>query len=134
MIAIPFFFLSLSPGLLTRIPRAGGWMSEFKVVGGLVELGAALKFLAITDAAYGWGLVTRDPTLAAWAVLSLLCAVYLLGWLRLKDDTAVEHVGWGRLAGAATFAVLGLWLLGGLLGTHLGMFEGFFPADTPPPL
>ena len=38
VIALPFFFLALAPKLLKRLPGAGSWMNEFKVVGGLIEI------------------------------------------------------------------------------------------------
>jgi thiol:disulfide interchange protein DsbD len=36
VLALPFFLLALSPGLLSRMPRSGDWMNSVKVVGGLV--------------------------------------------------------------------------------------------------
>ena len=137
VIAIPFFFLSTSPGLLKRMPNSGAWMSEFKVVGGFVELAAALKFIAISEKHWDWGpwqwdLFTRQPILAAWATMSLLSAAYIFGWLRLKDDAPVTKHSALRLLWGSLFAVLGIWLLGGLLGVHLGTFESFFPLDAAP--
>jgi len=132
VIAVPFFFLSISPGLLQRLPRAGAWMGEFKVMGGLVELGAALKFLAIADVRWDWGLVTRTPTLACWSALALLCAVYLLGLVRMRDDEAVGRPGAMRVVLALAFLALGGWLASGLVGNHLGIIESFFPADAAP--
>ena len=45
VLAFPFFLLALSPGLIAKVPRSGDWTNAVKVVGGLVEIGAALKFL-----------------------------------------------------------------------------------------
>lgn len=131
-IALPFFLLAMSPTLLNRLPRAGSWMNEFKVVGGLVEVAAAFKFLAICDLAWGWGIVGRTSTLVVWSVISAAIAAYLMGWWRHEGDDRVEHVGVGRLAAALIFAGIGLWLASGLAGHHLGLVESFFPGDAAP--
>ena len=52
VLAFPFFLLALSPGLLSRMPRSGDWMNAVKVVGGLVEIGAALKFVNTAELGY----------------------------------------------------------------------------------
>lgn len=129
VIALPFFLLALAPGMLKRLPRAGAWMNEFKVVGGLIEIAAAFKFLAIVDHAWGWGVIGRTLSLAVWAAISLAIAVYVLGWWRHDGDDRIEHVGLGRLAGAIAFATLALWFASGLMGNRLGLIESFFPGD-----
>lgn len=131
-IALPFFLLALSPGLLHKLPRAGAWMNEFKVVGGLVEVAAALKFLAICDYAWGWGVFGRTSSLVAWSAISLAIAAYVMGWWRHEGDERVEHVGLGRLSAGLGFAGLGIWLMSGLAGGNLGLIESFFPGDAAP--
>jgi thiol:disulfide interchange protein len=131
-IAVPFFFLAISPTALHRLPRAGAWMNEFKVVGGLLEIAAALKFLAICDNAWGWGVVGRTFTIASWSAISGLIAIYVLGRIRLQGDQAVAEVGLGRLFLALPFLALALWFAAGLAGANLGRVEGFFPGDAAP--
>jgi thiol:disulfide interchange protein len=129
VIAVPFFLLALSPTLLRRLPRAGAWMGEFKVVGGVVELAAALKFLVIADVAWGWGLFGRTTVLSLWAACGLLLALYLLGRVRMPGDAPVTEVGPGRLLTALLFLAMGLGCLAGLAGAELGVIESFFPRD-----
>jgi thiol:disulfide interchange protein len=131
-IAIPFFALAMSPGLLKKLPKAGSWMNEFKVVGGLVELAAALKFLVICDVAWEWGIVGRSFTLASWSAVSLVIGVYVLGKLRFSGDSEVPQVGVSRMLIALTFLALGIWFASGLAGSNLGLFESFFPGDEVP--
>jgi thiol:disulfide interchange protein len=131
-IAIPFFALAMSPGLLKKLPKAGSWMNEFKVVGGLVELAAALKFLVICDVAWEWGIVGRSFTLASWSAVSLVIGVYVLGKLRFSGDSEVPQVGVSRLMIALAFIALGIWFASGLAGNNLSLFESFFPADPVP--
>ncbi len=66
VLAFPFFLLALSPGLLSKMPRSGDWMNAVKVVGGLVEIGAALKFLNTAELGYvtpenAWFDASRGP-------------------------------------------------------------------------
>jgi hypothetical protein len=58
--AAPFFLLALFPAALMRLPRAGGWMNNLKVVMGFLELAAAVKFLSNADLVWGWGLSRRS--------------------------------------------------------------------------
>ena len=129
-IAIPFIALALSPGVLRKLPKAGAWMNELKVVGGLIELAAALKFLVIADYAWGWGIFGRTVTLVCWSIVALAVAVYLLGWIRWDGDERIAQVGPARLLFALAFAGLGLFFAAGLAGTTLGAFEGLFPGDA----
>lgn len=128
-IAVPFIALALSPGVLRKLPKAGAWMNELKVVGGLIEIAAALKFLVIADHAWGWGVFGRTITLVCWSVTALAVAIYLLGWIRFAGDDKIEHVGPMRLLLALAFAGLGLFFAVGLAGTELGSFEGLFPGS-----
>lgn len=127
VIAIPFFFLALSPGLLKRLPGAGAWMNEFKVVGGLIEIAAAFKFLYMTDHYFSWGIIDRTSTLALWTTISLVIAIYLSGALRMEGDAPVKAIGGWRLMLMTLFAAVGLVFLAGLTGVNLGAIEGLFP-------
>ncbi|HYE05091.1 MAG TPA: cytochrome c biogenesis protein CcdA [Planctomycetota bacterium] len=127
VVAVPFFLLAISPGLLARLPRASGWMNEFKIVGGLVEIAAALKFLVISDHHWHWGVFTRTSVVAAWAALALVTAAYIFGRWRTASDEPVAQIGIARvLIGTLTLAVA-LWLTAGLFGADLAVLESFFP-------
>ena len=137
--AVPFFFLALAPRMLKRMPRSGGWLTSVKVVLGLVELGAALKFVSNADLVLGWGIFTRQLVLVSWAVLCVVIAAYIL--LSARSAAAVAG-GSGptarpkpvRLGFAGGFVVLGIWLTLGLDGRPLGEIESFLPPrleDTP---
>ncbi len=73
VIALPFFLLALSPGLISKMPRSGDWMNAVKVVGGLVEIGAAFKFVNTAELAWvtpenAW--FDAQVVLTSWVVLS----------------------------------------------------------------
>jgi thiol:disulfide interchange protein DsbD len=120
VLALPFFLLALAPGLMTKLPKSGDWMNAVKVVGGLVEIGAAFKFL--NSAEIGFGTSPNDAwidsivMLTAWVVLSLICGVYLLGFFKTGDDQAEVRVGPGRLLTGALFLGIALYLAPALFG------------------
>ena len=120
VIAFPFFLLALAPGLLSRMPRSGDWMNTVKVVGGLVELAAAFKFVNTAEIGFhsvpeaAW--VDEQTLLTIWVVMSLVCGIYLLGLFRTDHDQKEVKVGPGRMVLGSGFLVLGLYLAPALFG------------------
>ncbi|WP_165219425.1 protein-disulfide reductase DsbD family protein [Aquisphaera insulae] len=119
VLALPFFVLALSPGLLQKMPRSGDWMNTVKVVGGLVEIGAALKFLNTAEIAW----VTPENAffdahvvLTAWIVLSAVCGFYLLGFFRTDHDYEDVKIGAVRMVIATMFLGLALYMTPALFG------------------
>lgn len=101
--AIPFVALSLLPGRLRKVPRAGEWMNTLKVFLGFVELAAAMKFasnvdLALHDGEPRW--LEREPFLWAWVAMFVIAAGYLL----LPLLRGQVRLGYGRAFGLA-FAI-----------------------------
>jgi thiol:disulfide interchange protein DsbD len=125
--ALPFFFLSLFPQGLGALPKSGGWLNSVKVAMGFLELAAAMKFLSNADLVWQWGIISREVFIAVWIAVFLLCAVYLLGKIRLPHDTPLETVGPVRLIASLAFLGFGLFLFTGLLGAPLGELDAFFP-------
>jgi len=120
VLAFPFFLLALAPGLMSKMPKSGDWMNAVKVVGGLVEIGAALKF--INTAEIGFGAVPEDAwfdaplVLSVWVGLSLVCGLYLLGLFKTDHDHEEVKVGPGRLVMGSLFVALALFLTPALFG------------------
>ena len=154
--AVPFFFLALAPTVLARLPRSGGWLKSVKIVIGLIEVGAALKFVSNADLVMGWGIFSRQVVLASWAIICGVIALYLLGrHLPLGSaragasarstaapsgatPTRASVLAWlphpVAASLAAGFTVFGTWLGLGLDGRPLGEVEPFLPPrfeDTP---
>ena len=113
--ASPFFVLAMLPGLLKKLPKSGGWMNSVKVVMGLVEVGAAVKFFSVADLAWNPAPVLFDyaTTMILWLILSGAIGAYLMGWYRLSHDTPVNGLSTGRL-GLAFGAFFMMALLGHL--------------------
>jgi thiol:disulfide interchange protein len=119
VIALPFLLLALSPNLIARMPRSGDWMNAVKVVGGLVEIGAALKFINTAELASvtpenAW--FNAQVVLTAWVVLSVVCGLYLLGLFRTDHDHDEVKVGPGRMVTGALFLGLALFMAPALFG------------------
>jgi thiol:disulfide interchange protein DsbD len=119
VLALPFFVLALAPGLTSHIPRSGDWMNAVKVVGGLIEIGAAFKFINTAECAY---VVPEDAwfnapvVLTIWIALCFVCGIYLLGLFKTSHDHADLKVGPGRILTGSLFVALGLYLMPALFG------------------
>ncbi|CAN5410949.1 cytochrome c biogenesis protein CcdA [soil metagenome] len=129
--AMPFFVLSLFPALLNRLPRAGGWMNNLKVVMGFLEIAAAIKFFSTAEFVWGIGLLPREIFLAIWAGCAFLIALYVLGVFEMKLDSTIEKVSGIRAFYAVVFVSLGIWLVAGMLGRPLASdIEALLPPDN----
>ncbi len=139
VLALPFFLLALSPGLISRMPRSGDWMNAVKVVGGLVEIGAALKFINTAELGYvtaenAW--FDAQVVLTSWIALSLVCGFYLLGLFRTDHDHDAVKVGPGRLVTGTLFLGLALYMTPALFGRPPKslvwdrLIVGMLPADS----
>lgn len=125
--ALPFVAFALFPRALARLPRSGAWMNTMKVTLGFVELVAALKFLSNADLVWGWGVITRPLSIAISAVLLALCGLFLLGLIGVGEETKPASVGAGRLLTASAFLASALYLIPGLWGANLGLFDAYLP-------
>ena len=97
--AIPFVILSLLPGRMAAIPKAGQWMNTLKFYLGFVEVAAAMKFFSNVDVALNKGAkwLQYGPFLWAWVAIFVLAGLYLLGFVRFKDPKG--PIGPIRMAG-----------------------------------
>jgi thiol:disulfide interchange protein len=125
--ALPFFVLALAPQLVSQLPRAGGWLNSVKVVMGLLEIAAAVKFLSNVDLVWRWGVFTREAVLAVWIALGILTVLYVLGYFRVGYDAKVERIGALRLAAAIGFLAVTVAMVPGLFGKPLGELDSFLP-------
>ncbi len=125
--ALPFTLLAFFPGLIDRLPKSGGWLNSVKVTLGLVEIALGLKFLSVADQTYHWGVLDREVYLAIWIVVFSLLGFYLLGKIRFKHDSPVEHTGVVRLALAIAVFSFVVYLVPGMWGAPLKAVSGYLP-------
>ena len=130
--ATPFFVLALVPRWTTALPRAGGWLQEVKVVVGLFEIAAAVKFFSNADLVWRTGLISRNASLLVWIAMAAASAIYLaVVTLRsTKSRTISRSLSWLSVTAAAGIA---LWLASGLTGRPLGEIEAFLPPSSVTP-
>lgn len=125
--AAPFFILALVPRWTSALPRAGAWLKDVKVIVGLFEIAAALKFFSNADLVWGTGILSRTVVLSAWGVIALIAAAYLA--LRLGRDEHASVYRWAAPVGALLISV---WLGTGVRGRPLGEVEAFLPPSDVP--
>jgi len=125
-LAFPFALFALFPNALKVLPKSGGWMTNFKVVLGFLELALALKFLSNADLVSHWGMLKREIFIGLWVVLTLGASLYLLGLFRKKHE---KRPTTGRLAVGVFGLFFSAYLINGLVAqdNKLTLLSGFPP-------
>ena len=124
--AMPFTLLAMFPAMLKKM-KSGSWLNSVKIVFAFLELAFGLKFLQMADLYWSWGLLDREWYLALWIVIFGLMGFYLLGKLKFKGDSDVQHIGVIRLfLSIATFTFV-IYMIPGLWGAPLNEISGFLP-------
>ena len=125
--ALPFALLAFFPSVLKKLPKSGGWLNSVKVVLGFIELALGLKFLSVADQTYHWHLLDREVYLAIWIVCFTLLGLYLMGKIRFKYDTPLEHISVGRLVLIIIDFSFVVWMIPGMWGAPLKALSGYLP-------
>lgn len=125
--ASPFVLFALFPRWLESLPKSGSWMNLVKVLLGFVELAAAFKFFSNADLVWQWGLISRPLTIAAWIAIFFLAGLYIIGTYSLKHEEAPKQIGAGRLMLAIPLFLFSFYLIPGLLGASLGIWDAWLP-------
>ena len=127
--ALPFVVLAIAPGYVARLPKSGEWIRTLRIMIGLLEIGAAIKFVSNTDMVLGWGVFTRPVVLALWTVLAIAGAAYLGRDLR----ASLRHRGLSpaRIIPIAIAVLLAAWLASGMNGKPLPQVDAFLPPSAP---
>ena len=123
--ALPFVLLALAPRLASRLPRSGEWIRTLRVLIGLLEVAAAVKFVANADLVLGWGVFTRDVVLLIWIALALAGAAFLAQGI--VASTKRREIPFGRIVSAAAAVGIAVWLATGLKGKPLPQVDAFLP-------
>lgn len=126
--ASPFVLFAMFPGYLESLPKSGSWMNVVKVILGFIILAAAIKFIANADIVWGWGIISRPLGIAFWITLFFLAGLYIIGIYGLHGDKKPESITTGRLLLALPFFLFSFYLLPGLMGASLGIWDAWLPA------
>lgn len=124
--ALPFVVFAMFPSILKKM-KSGSWLGSVKVVLGFIEVALGFKFLSVADQTYHWGLIDREVYLAIWIVTFSLLGFYLLGKIRFKNDSPVEHLSVTRLALAITVFTFVVYMVPGMWGAPLKALSGYLP-------
>jgi thiol:disulfide interchange protein DsbD len=126
--AAPFFLLSLFPRVMKSLPKSGGWMNSIKVVFGFLEVAFAIKFLSQADVAWGLEILPREVFIASWVACSCLITLYILGFFRMKLDSAIEKLSGLRVMLAIFFALITIYLFYGISGNmYFQLLNSYLP-------
>ncbi|MDZ7691209.1 MAG: cytochrome c biogenesis protein CcdA [Balneolaceae bacterium] len=125
--ASPFVLFALFPRWLESLPQSGSWMNIVKVLLGFIELAAAFKFISNADLVWDWGIVSRPLAIAAWITIFFLAGLYVIGTYSLKHEDKPEQISTGRLLLAMPFLLFSFYLIPGLLGASLGIWDAWLP-------
>jgi len=126
-LAIPFVLFAMFPAWMKAMPKSGGWLNSVKVILGFLELAFSFKFLSNVDLAYHWNWFDREIFLSLWIVISALMGFYLLGKLKLPNDSDVKHVSTSRLVLAIITLSFTVYMIPGLWGAPLKSISAFLP-------
>jgi thiol:disulfide interchange protein len=128
--ASPFILFAMFPKGLQALPKSGSWMNSVKIILGLIELGAAFKFLSNADLVWQWGLISRPMTIAVWIVLAFMAGFYLLGKIRFEHGSESAPTSSLRSIIAIPFLAFALYLMPGLFGSNLGIWDAWLPPKS----
>ena len=132
-LAIPFTLFAIFPSWLKEMPKSGGWLNTLKVSLGFLELALAFKFLSNVDLAYHWHIVNRDIFLVIWISIFTVFALYLLGKIRLENDSEFSFVSLPRLFFAMLVFGFTIYMVPGLWGAPLQAISAWLlPSSTQP--
>ena len=125
--ALPFVLLALSPRLIARLPRSAEWIHTLRVLIGLLEVGAAVKFVSNADVVLNWLVFTRETVLILWMMLALIAAGYL-GFTGIRKRRQLRL---GIVLPVFIALWIAYWLWTGL-ATPLPQIEAFLPPRSQP--
>lgn len=131
-LGFPFGMFAVFPSLLKKLPKSGGWMDDFKVSLGFLELALAVKFLSNADLVQQWGIIKREVFFAVWLLIGLFWVLYLLGIFKFKPGQGTKKMSNFKLAFTIVVALFTVRLVPGVFPpSEYNRFD--FLSGFPPP-
>ncbi len=131
-LGLPFALFAAFPALLKKLPKSGGWMDDFKVSLGFLEVALAVKFLSNADLVEQWGIFKREVFFAIWIVIGVMWLLYMLGIFRFKPGQGSKGMPKFKLAVTIIIAAFTLRMVPGVLAPS-GWNRFDFLSGFPPP-
>lgn len=126
---LPFILLAFFPSLLKKLPKSGSWMDAVKKVFAILELMLAIKFFSNADLAGHWGILKREIFLAFWIALGVFLILYLMGFVKIGDNTNIDRKHPVRLTLTALAVAFVGYCFWGLIGKDVPLFSGILPPN-----
>jgi thiol:disulfide interchange protein len=131
-LGLPFGLFAFFPSLMKKLPKSGGWLEDFKVSLGFLEVALAIKFVSNADLVQQWGILKRETFFALWIVVGVMWSLYLFGKFKFKPGQGSQKLSGTKLFFGAAIAVFTLRLIPGVLPPS--EFNKFaFLSGFPPP-
>lgn len=128
--SLPFTLFAFFPQWMKKLPKSGGWLNTVKVVLGFVEIALGFKFLSVADQTYHWHILDRETYLSIWIAVGLLLTLYLLGKIKLPNDSEMPYLKVPRLILALITLSFTVYMIPGLFGAPLKALSGYIPPIT----
>lgn len=92
--SLPFFLLAIAPSLIKRVQgRSGAWLGRSKMVLGILELMASVKFLSNADLVWQLNLLSRNSAIIIWTLLLSAIVIYLT-WTGIRPTLNRSPAQW----------------------------------------
>ncbi len=131
-LGLPFGLFAFFPSLMKKLPKSGGWLEDFKVSLGFLEVALAIKFVSNADLVQQWGLLKRETFFALWIIVGVLWTLYLFGKFKFKPGQGSQKLSGTKLFFGTTIAIFTLRLIPGVFPPS--EFNKFtFLSGFPPP-
>lgn len=121
--ALPFTLLAIFPGVMSKMPKSGGWLNAVKVVFAFILLASSIMFISNLRLEF----FTREMAIAILIIILVLLGIYLLGKIKFSHDSDVPHVTIPRLLLSTLVFGFALRLLPGIFGYPLGVIDSYLP-------
>lgn len=131
-LGLPFALFAAFPALLKKLPKSGGWMDDFKVSLGFMEVALAVKFLSNADLVEQWGFFKRETFFAIWIVIGVMWLLYMLGKFRFKPGQGSKGMPKFKLAVTVAIAAFTLRLIPGVMPPSTWNRFDFLSGFPPP--
>ena len=73
------------------------------------------------------GRISRPFAIALWMAIFLVATFYILGFFALKNEEKPSSIGAGRVMLSLPFLIFSIYLIPGLLGSSLGIWDAWLP-------
>jgi thiol:disulfide interchange protein len=131
-LGLPFGLFAFFPSLMKKLPKSGGWLEDFKVSLGFLEVALAIKFISNADLVQQWGLLKRETFFALWIIVGIFWTLYLLGKFKFKPYQGSQTLSKTKLTFAILIGAFTLRIIPGVMPpSDLNKFA--FLSGFPPP-